>query len=157
MHRKFDHIILLALITSASMMFALTTPVWASEQSTATIEVRVSQGDDDAEESTGNGQVNLTSSDLELVRTSVDQIIGVRFQNVMIPKGSTITNAYILFTTDETDDGRDMDPDSYYRDHWVEIEPERLDAYEAMFQWRPELEPLLAPAAITSLFAAAPW
>jgi hypothetical protein len=75
------------------MMFALTTPVWASEQSTATIEVRVSQGDDDAEESTGNGQVNLTSSDLELVRTSVDQIIGVRFQNVMIPKGSTITNA----------------------------------------------------------------
>jgi ubiquinone/menaquinone biosynthesis C-methylase UbiE len=41
-----------------------------------------------------------------------------------------------------------MDPDSYYRDHWVEIEPERLEAYEAMFQWRPELEPLLAPAAI---------
>jgi hypothetical protein len=24
-----------------------------------------------------------------------------------------------------------MDPDIYYRDHWVEIEPERLEAYEA--------------------------
>ena len=69
MHRKFNHNILLVLITSVSMMFALTTPVWA-ELSTATIEVRVSQGDDDAEESTTDQSLNLTSSDLELVRKS---------------------------------------------------------------------------------------
>ena len=26
--------------------------------------------------------------------------------------------------------------ETYYRDHWVEVEPERLEVYEAMFQWR---------------------
>ena len=39
-----------------------------------------------------------------------------------------------------------MSEASYYRDHWVTVEPERLDAYEEMFRWRPQLEPLLAPA-----------
>jgi ubiquinone/menaquinone biosynthesis C-methylase UbiE len=38
--------------------------------------------------------------------------------------------------------------DSYYRDHWVEIEPERLEAYELLFQWREVFEPLIAPAEI---------
>ncbi len=36
--------------------------------------------------------------------------------------------------------------DTYYRDHWVEIEPERLEAYEQMFEWRPQNAPLLEPA-----------
>jgi ubiquinone/menaquinone biosynthesis C-methylase UbiE len=35
---------------------------------------------------------------------------------------------------------------TYYRDHWLMVEPERLDVYEEMFRWRPQLEPLLAPA-----------
>jgi ubiquinone/menaquinone biosynthesis C-methylase UbiE len=39
-----------------------------------------------------------------------------------------------------------MNPETYYRDHWIEIEPERLEAYEHLFEWRPQLEPLLAPA-----------
>jgi len=39
-----------------------------------------------------------------------------------------------------------MTESTYYRDHWVEVEPERLDAYEELFRWRPQLEPLLAPA-----------
>jgi ubiquinone/menaquinone biosynthesis C-methylase UbiE len=37
---------------------------------------------------------------------------------------------------------------SYYRDHWLEVEPERVGAYEEMFRWRPQMEPLLAPAAL---------
>jgi len=41
-----------------------------------------------------------------------------------------------------------MNEASYYRDHWVSVEPERLDAYEELFRWRPQLEPLLAPAAL---------
>jgi ubiquinone/menaquinone biosynthesis C-methylase UbiE len=41
-----------------------------------------------------------------------------------------------------------MKPETYYRDHWIEIEPERLAAYEQMFEWRPLMDPLLAPAAI---------
>src|SRR5262245_56614643 len=36
-----------------------------------------------------------------------------------------------------------MDDATYYRDHWVEIEPERLDAYEQLFEWRPQNAPLL--------------
>jgi ubiquinone/menaquinone biosynthesis C-methylase UbiE len=44
----------------------------------------------------------------------------------------------------------EMDPETYYRDHWVEIEPERLEAYEEMFEWRPQLEPLLAPAELAA-------
>ena len=51
MHRRFDHNILLALITSVCMVLALAAPIWANEQSTATIEVRVSQGDDDDDDS----------------------------------------------------------------------------------------------------------
>lgn len=39
-----------------------------------------------------------------------------------------------------------MNSDTYYRDHWVEIEPERLEAYEQMFEWRPQNAPLLEPA-----------
>jgi len=43
-----------------------------------------------------------------------------------------------------------MDEATYYRDHWIEIEPDRLDAYEQMFRWRPEMEPLLTPAALAA-------
>jgi len=37
---------------------------------------------------------------------------------------------------------------TYYRDHWLTVEPERLEAYEEMFRWRPQMEPLLEPAAL---------
>ena len=37
---------------------------------------------------------------------------------------------------------------TYYRDHWISIEPERIEAYEQMFRWRPEMEPLIAGAEI---------
>lgn len=32
---------------------------------------------------------------------------------------------------------------SFYTDHWKEIEPERLERYDALFQFRPEQEPFL--------------
>ncbi len=41
-------------------------------------------------------------------------------------------------------------PETYYRDHWVTIEPDRLDAYEQMFRWRPEMDALIAPADIAA-------
>jgi len=40
--------------------------------------------------------------------------------------------------------------ETYYRDHWVEIDAERLAAYDQMFRWRPEMEPLIAAAGIES-------
>lgn len=39
-----------------------------------------------------------------------------------------------------------MQPETYYRDHWLDVDPERVGAYEEMFRWRPEMAPLLAPA-----------
>ena len=41
-----------------------------------------------------------------------------------------------------------MRAETYYRDHWLDVDPERIEAYEAMFRWRPEMEPMLAPAEI---------
>ena len=43
-----------------------------------------------------------------------------------------------------------MNESTYYRDHWIEVEPDRLDAYEEMFRWRPQMEPLLAPAELAA-------
>jgi len=39
-----------------------------------------------------------------------------------------------------------MTQDTYFRDHWVSVEPERIETYEGLFQWRPEMEGLLTPA-----------
>lgn len=38
--------------------------------------------------------------------------------------------------------------DDYYRDHWLEVEDERMNRYEEMFQWRDGYEALIAPADI---------
>ncbi|MCD4843341.1 MAG: hypothetical protein K8R25_02530 [Methanosarcinales archaeon] len=69
---------------------------------TYTITSRISQGSDDAEEHVHNGYIDLGSSDLELVLDQYTQTIGLRFQNIQVPNGATITNAYVEFETDET-------------------------------------------------------
>ncbi|MCK4984287.1 MAG: VWA domain-containing protein, partial [Desulfobacterales bacterium] len=83
------------------------------------IDVRVSQSSDDGEEKIGQTSVHLTSADLEMVddQGNGDQIIGIRFQNLSIPQGATITEAYLEFVVDESDTattnltiwGEDMD------------------------------------------------
>ncbi|MCD6198999.1 MAG: hypothetical protein J7K15_10600 [Deltaproteobacteria bacterium] len=67
------------------------------------LDVRVSQNYDDAEERKNDGYSYYENSDLDLGR-DIDngyhnQIIGVRFQNIKIPQGADITNAYIEFET----------------------------------------------------------
>ena len=37
-----------------------------------------------------------------------------------------------------------MSLDTFYKDHWLEIEPERLERYEKMFQWSGAYEGLPA-------------
>src|SRR3972149_6586892 len=68
-----------------------------------TIVRAVSTATDDAEEDTTNGDVNTGSSDLEMVDEPIHQLIGMRFQNIAIPPGATITNAQIQFAVDQTD------------------------------------------------------
>jgi PKD repeat protein len=69
-----------------------------------TVNVTVSNGNDDAEQFRNDGSMYLTSSDLEIGNdTGTDQYMGVRFQNIAIPQGAIITNAYIQFRGDEAD------------------------------------------------------
>ncbi len=72
--------------------------------------VQVNSSSDDAEErglNTTNtpGVIDLTSSDLELVKDGGDgnQFVGIRFTNVNVDQGTTIASAYIQFTVDETE------------------------------------------------------
>jgi len=67
---------------------------------TLTLEVRVSTSSDDAEER-ATGRVSLTSSDLELVFDKDIQTVGMRFNEINIPQGATIANAYVQFQVDE--------------------------------------------------------
>ena len=65
----------------------------------------VGAGSDDAEESS-SGSVSLTSSDLELTTDgSKVQTIGLRFTDITVPAGATITHASVQFNVDETSTG----------------------------------------------------
>ncbi|MGI9380447.1 MAG: hypothetical protein ACR2OW_12420, partial [Methyloligellaceae bacterium] len=69
------------------------------------LEVQVANSLDDAEERVSSGKIDLDSSDLELIEASAEQIVGIRFNNIDIPQGAIITNAYLQFQADETQSG----------------------------------------------------
>jgi Secretion system C-terminal sorting domain len=73
----------------------------------ATVCVQVNNNLDDAEEDLATGAVSTSSGDLELVLDGpsatgpfINQLVGLRFNGHNIPKGVTITNAFIQFTAD---------------------------------------------------------
>ena len=68
-----------------------------------TSNTRISNGNDDVEERQSNGAISFTSTDLELVNDGAqgNQHVGLRFQNIQIPQGALINNAYIEFEADE--------------------------------------------------------
>jgi len=72
---------------------------------------KISSDDAEEDESNGNeGEMNLTSSDLEMSYDNSQNKnvkVGVRFKDLNIPAGATITSAYIQFTADAT---VDIDP-----------------------------------------------
>jgi uncharacterized protein YjiK len=86
-----------------------------------TVSIRVAASADDAEEQ-ADGRVFLTSPDLELVWDGTLQTVGMRFRNVTIPRGATITRAYVQFeafatnsaTTNVTIRGQDSDDASAF-------------------------------------------
>ncbi len=60
----------------------------------------VTSGNDDAEQRISNSAMDLTSSDLEITTDgSNNQLIGIRFANISIPKGIIIDSAFIQFAT----------------------------------------------------------
>ena len=66
-----------------------------------TMDISISASNDDAEENTAPGDnVWSNSDDLDLggfTDGSDDSVVGLRFQNISIPKGATIISAYIEF------------------------------------------------------------
>ncbi|MCP4782052.1 MAG: PQQ-binding-like beta-propeller repeat protein [Fuerstiella sp.] len=58
---------------------------------------------DDAEEN-DSGSVAVDSSDLELVEDSGSQLVGLRFNDLNLSRGTKIRGAYIQFTCDEPSD-----------------------------------------------------
>lgn len=66
----------------------------------------VTSPSDDAEEEVITGEMDLGSSDLELATDgSTAQLVGMRFSNLVIDKGATITSASIQFTSKGNYDG----------------------------------------------------
>ncbi|GAB62920.1 hypothetical protein KSU1_C1324 [Candidatus Jettenia caeni] len=74
--------------------------VVVNNSATLVREIRVVASTDDAEERP-SGSMLLSSTDLDLVFDKYNQVIGIRFNGVDIPKNATITNAYIQFKADE--------------------------------------------------------
>lgn len=67
-----------------------------------TFSAAVATGSDDAEETVSSGNIQLTSSDLDMVLDgTTHKSAALRFTNVTIPKNATITGASIQFRADE--------------------------------------------------------
>jgi hypothetical protein len=64
--------------------------------------VPVSAGRDDVEERVSSGNVSRGSRDLEMTEDAELQVLGVRFQNVDIPREAVIQEARIQFTSDRS-------------------------------------------------------
>jgi hypothetical protein len=70
------------------------------------LSIPVAGGSDDAEEKP-SGRMSLNSSDLDLTLSSSSLMtVGMRFINVAIPEGATISNAYLQFQADEAQSGQ---------------------------------------------------
>lgn len=70
-------------------------------------EVRVSGSSNDAEQNLSGNDVYYNHTDLDLGRFGTNPLdawstVGVRFQNIQVPPGSMITNAYIEFMASDT-------------------------------------------------------
>ena len=72
------------------------------------ITAQLATNDDDVEETKDNGNMDLTSSDLELCIEewvwpipNEDQWVALRYSDLNIPQGASISNAYIQFTSNE--------------------------------------------------------
>lgn len=71
-----------------------------SDAPVSTTDFPVLAGSDDAEEA-ASGAIDLNSSDLELVFDGSNQTVGMRFGNVLVPQGATISTAWVQFMVDE--------------------------------------------------------
>ncbi|MHC4594841.1 MAG: LamG-like jellyroll fold domain-containing protein [Planctomycetota bacterium] len=77
------------------------------------IERQVNNSSDDRQQDVGGGLGGADDSDLEMpyedqgTPPSDEQITGIRFEDITIPKGSAISQAWVRFDVDETKNGTD--------------------------------------------------
>ncbi len=70
-----------------------------------TLNAEISTLNDDAVQyGVGNGSVNINQFGMKITEAWSNQIIGLRFSDILIPQGATITNAKIQFSTKNPDD-----------------------------------------------------
>jgi len=75
------------------------------------LDIRLTNGNDDAEEHLADGSMDVTSTDLEFpyedagTPSSTDAQLNMLRFTIPIPQGATITKAYVEFEVDETKDG----------------------------------------------------
>ncbi len=107
--------------------------------------VPIAASGDDAEENQGSGSISRSSSDLEMPYDgSTEQIIGLYFLDIQIPRFATITSATVEFKSDsdEPEDvwltiwGRLDDPGSFQQDiNWMISTPGIDDETAATVEW----------------------
>ncbi|GEM_PF-1282166 len=90
---------------NAAMSSTKTVNITVQDGIATDLTIPITASSDDAEERLSDGNMGLSSTDLELGAESgtVPQAVGLRFNNVFVPKGATVTNAYIQFTNDESE------------------------------------------------------
>jgi len=89
---------------AAAVFVALLMLATSGPPAAQTANVRIAAGSDDAEEPLGDNNSMYDSSDIELVNeTTSAWLAGRRFLDLQIPSGSTIVDARIQFTVDESD------------------------------------------------------
>ena len=81
---------------SAELSITKTGELVSAGPSTQILTRTIIQGSDDAEQD--KNDMDLDSSDLDL---NEKDYVGLRFQNIDIPNGATITNAYVTFTVED--------------------------------------------------------
>ncbi len=74
------------------------------EEPVNTLTKVISASQDDVEEQI-TGDINTSSSDLEMVVDGDSQVIGLRFTELNLPANANVVDARIQFQADETDDG----------------------------------------------------
>ena len=98
MCRRLSHLICLGLVLALAGAGVVLGDTW---------EGRVTNNQDSVEQSspTPSGAMDFGSSDLEFMEDGGTQVIGLRFLNVQVPAGATITKAYVVVTTEEIHSG----------------------------------------------------
>lgn len=80
------------------------TNMLANSSSPLSVSTRIAASSDDAEQTVSTGAVTITSGTINVPRSTTNtQLDGLRFQNITIPQGATITSANIQFTANAGD------------------------------------------------------